>query len=249
MQYRYGRLETDENTVEERAGHPSLETLAAYRDGALSEEIAEEAQRHIVRCEECVDLLLMYGADADDESTGVLDFEKEMIWARIKAEKAGESAAKAWRRRRAERLGIAAVLLLTLAPLGWFNVHQKYIIADLTQPQLNVSIQDVLENDQRSANLTAESSGPRAFEIPRNTEFYTVVFPVDGSKDGNYRVDLFDSTSSLIWSGKDLDVDEYGYATLGLSRRFLDPGAYQIRVYDEVNRKSVGDHSFVVDYK
>lgn len=249
MQYRNGKRDLDESPVNEKAGHPDLRALAAYRDGDLSEASEEEIQRHIVRCEDCVDLLLLEAEERDDERPGSLDFEKEMIWARIKAERAGESEATAWRRGRAGLFSIAAAALLALAPLGWFNLHQKGVIEDLTRPQLNVSIHDLLDDNQRSADLRIDASEPMDFEIPKGTEYYTVIFPVDVRENGSYRVDLLDSSSALIWRGHDLDVDEYGYATLGLSRRFLDQGAYRIRIYDEVTDQDVGDHSFVVRYQ
>ena len=232
--------------------HPDPETIAAYRREFLAGEETERIQEHLVSCGECLDLLLLED-DEIEEQSGVLNFEKEMIWARLKAARA-EDDRRAAQSRTAKALAAAAVLLAVVVPLGGVGFHQSHVITELTRPQLNISIHDVLENGHRGIERRtrgADESGlePMAFEIPPGTEYYTVIFPVEADQESIYDVEIVDDRQELVWEGQGLEVDELGYATLGLSRRFLDAGSYRIRVFHRGRGPNpVRDHPIVIRY-
>ena len=234
--------------------HPDHDLLAAYRVGALDAEDAERFREHLLECPACVDLLLISGGgDPPLEDEGVagsgdadLDFRKDETWSRIRREIDADSLrsdldtararlATALRRRRTERYGwLAAVLLISLPLFGW-GLQGQAKSERLLQPWINVEALDISLGTRRGA--AAESA------VSPDVDAFTVSFRVDapravgsddsGDLDHGLRVELATVDGDVLWRGEDLEVDRFGYARIALSRAFLErvaPGGGEVRV-------------------
>jgi len=254
---------------EPRERHPSLETLAAYKDGRLSKEEEEDFERHLIDCDECVGMLVFDEPESPPKDSNVADFEKERNWrvvrAEIRAEKAAQTAAElqeglreahgeigrlkqnAARRRRTSWLYAVAMVMLFVAPLGTMAATMSMKatalqeeLAVLSAPQVNVAMLHA------EISRTRQSGPPAPMDV--TTEFFTVVIPVAGSPQESYRIQIQDDSGKEIWKGDGFKV-AYGETRLGLSRRFLPAGVYGIRVFSEQDaQKPVADHSIDVRY-
>lgn len=235
--------------------HPLPETVAAYATGELPDSDEERLRAHLEACEECRDLLLLAPEETAADS-GVIDFAKELVWSRLQAEIAREAAETARtkavdveRRRQRERFFAVAASVMLVVGLAGLYARNDAIVEGLTRPQLNVAIHDVLQMDLKNVRGAGESE-PRTFEVPQDTEFFTLVFPVENGGEGPLRVELLGAEGRLIWSERGLEVDRYGFATLGLSRRFLEGGSYRIRVFGESSgAEPLEDHPIEIHYQ
>ena len=194
----------------ETMGHPDPAKLAAYRDGQLSPDDEGSFRDHLMECEDCVDLLLMGAGSPAPEDPKVADFEKEVTWralrAELRADQAQQEAAAARarievQRRRSgyERWGLVAAALVVVLPLGGLSLRQQTVITEVTRPQINVAIYDV---DAPRIVLRGEAPPQTTFEVPRGTDFYTLVLPIEARDYDLYRVDLVGSEDRAVWSGK-----------------------------------------------
>lgn len=239
----------NQDPVSGESSHPDPEKIMAYRVGELTAEEDERLWDHLEECDECVDFMLVGMDEPNAEESGVLDFEKELVWSRLKAQRIEDDFEKVRRRRFYDKLAIAATILIVILPLGGFALHQKTVITDLTRPQLNATIHDAVTIDSRNRSRE-RGNQPSAVELPAGTEFFTIVFPL-GSRSGEevYRVEILDSNERTVWSGEGLEVDQFGFATLGLSRQFLKQGSYEIRILNgEDSTNPVGQYSIQLHY-
>lgn len=240
--------ETNENP---NAGnvHMDAEKILSYRAGKLSAPYEESAQEHLLDCEDCIDLMLLAGDDPVDEKSGVVDFEKEWIWTRIHSAKASEAATESRGRRpgRTERYGLVAAMF-ALCVLGAFNIRQGGVITDLTTPQLNVAIHDFVTQAPRRS-LSAADPVSKLIEISEETKYYAMVFTLDPQKGAAYRVEILNSKGREVWGQRGLEVDAFGFATLGLSRHFLDEGTYRIRIFREGSEEeTIADYPVTIRF-
>ncbi len=233
-------------------GHGDPEELAAYLAGELGEEEAERLRRHLEGCCECTALLLdleTLAAADEPAADGVADFELAAAWRTFEERRGAEEPAAA-ERPVASPVGrptrwlqaAAAVLLLSTVGLSGWVVRLQQSVAELGEPQPNVP---VLYLD---ATTRSEEAGdrPSGLELAPGTDtFLLMLTPTDPREFPAYEVEILGAGDEAVWRGGGLELSEYGSLRLGLSRRFLAPGEYRIRLYGIAG----GARELVDDYR
>ncbi len=220
-------------------GHFEPDELFAYLAGELSDQEAEGLQDHLEGCRECLDRLLELESLAEPDppsAEGVTDFELVAAGRAIRQRLSGE-AAKDGLRAHPGRLrswigggwtqAAAAVFLVTTLGLSVKVVELQRTTTEqrrgLEQPRINVP---VLYADATRAGELAVSELP-----PGNDFFLLMLMPTETRTFADYEVEISGAGERPIWSGKGLEMSAGGALRLGLSRRFLPPGRYRIRLF------------------
>lgn len=252
--------------LEER--HPSLETLAAYKDGQLAGNEAEEVERHLIDCDECVGILVLDDSEPTQEDSNLVDFEKERNWRAIRAEiraeraevkleeakrKLSDTEAVVWnlknniaRQKRAGWRNAVAAMLLCAIPLGTVAARMSSKadmlgeeVASLTSPQVNNGLV-ILPPLRRQADTTQE--------LMVETELFTLAIPAHGKPGDTFRIRIEDATGMEVWTGGGFRAVG-ATTTLGLSRGFLSAGKYKICVSpDSAGAQDTVDYSIELRY-
>lgn len=207
--------------------HPEFEQWVQYREGKLSTEGEDSMQEHLAHCPRCTHLLL----DLEDflsppeEENGALSFEKAAVWRAVRPPKQRPS----WQ----FPSSLAAAFLVGVLALGvWTSGERqelkdmRQVVASLTAPQPNSPIYHLAP--------TTRSSRParQGFPLAQEMQTFTLVFNlVSDDPESTFRADLIDKDGNVALSVPDLQLDEYGTLTLGLSRRSLEPGDYLVHVH------------------
>ena len=222
--------------------HLELEKIESYRRGELSEEETERFREHVMKCEICQDYLGFLSLEIEPPSSEIADFQKEKAWFRLReAQRIQEMEAWHAKYRKAKRWAVGALCALIL-PLGgmvsqWSRIEtmegfQQRILA----PQMNIPVFTLGEGNVR---------GPIELEAGDDLRYFTISFPVEDPAAGpgaSYRVALIDAEGETLWEGDGLKV-EFGYASLGLSRYFLEEGRpYQLEIFRSGTEERVGRH-------
>lgn len=225
--------------------HPNPERLAAYHAGDLPLEEAERLQDHLVTCRECAGLLLDLDRLADPEfgAEAIPEEVQEDLWRRVVADIRKEEPAPVVVpiRRPAHRWPqtLAAALLAAVIGLSLWVVSLRQTVHDLSRPQLNAPVLDLYSGSVRS-----ETKAPIP-SVPPDVEVFTVVLnPAGQRRHDRYRVEIVRKDGGVVWSGEGLEPNSFGSFSLTLSRRLLNPGEYQIRLFG----RSGGAEQRIEDY-
>lgn len=217
--------------------HPDFDQWVEYREGNLSQAEEEVLQEHLAGCSRCTGLLL----DLEDFLTppeasegASLDFERAAVW-------------RAIRPRREQRwyvpLSIAAAFLVGVLGVGvWTSgerqelQHLEQVMAQLTSPQPNAPIYHLVPTT-RSARAAQQG-----FPLAEEMQTFTLVFNlVAEDPEASFRAKLFDTQGQLALEVPNLELDELGTLTLGLSRKVLNPGDYVVHLYDMNREDETGE--------
>lgn len=223
--------------------HLAPEELAAYRDGALAPADAARVQDHLVTCRECLATLLELqrfaeDLDGDDAPSAA---EVEAVWRGVEARAARQPTPLAPvtplvpRDRsavvpRAPRLralrALAASLLVATAGLSFWVVRLRDAVDELSRPQLNAPVEDLLPSGPRG-----EGDAGAMVELGPDTRSFTLVLNPAASGDfAAYRLEIERAGGGAVWSGGGLVPNSYGSFSVTLSRRLVGPGEYRVRL-------------------
>ena len=219
------------------ADHPPVEELAAYHHGQMAPARGEEIREHLALCPECSDLLLELEAFEADPApgaaqVGVVDFEEAAAWRHLsdRLQAAGEPvtapAAAPPRRRRAAPAwapALAAAALVACVGLGLGVAALRTEVAELRRPQGDVPIVNL-----EPAGYTR--SEPETVSVGPGERFVVLLNPPSFPHPIEHRVEILDGGGRRVWAGS-VRPTEAGNFHLGLSRSFLPPGAYRIRLH------------------
>ncbi len=220
-------------------GHPEFERWVAYREDKLTPSEMAELQGHLVDCPRCTGLLLdledfLTPPDVTDDD-GAIDFERAAVWRAIRPS----------RQRPAWYLPTSLVAALLIGALGaalWTSGDRhevqrlEQMMAQLTAPQPNAPIYHLVP--------TTRSSRPaqQGFPLDQEMQTFTLVFNLVASDpEASYRAELLDRTGKLALEVKDLELDELGTLTLGLSRKSLPAGDYVVHLYSMAREDDSGE--------
>ena len=161
--------------------HLTENTIQAFLDGELSDELMATASAHLAQCECCTDALLIAEADIAEinlafAAENALPCPTQRIWARIENEidvcawhsKAGKSVENSTEKSVWARLGafispaqvafaggLAAVVLVSLVSLSFFEKQ-------LAEPRTDLSLGAPVSAEQNPASISIpETSAPR----------------------------------------------------------------------------------------
>ncbi|HEX9734952.1 MAG TPA: zf-HC2 domain-containing protein [Thermoanaerobaculia bacterium] len=241
-------------------GHPDVDAWIAYHEGELGTDEEQRLRRHLVKCPACVSLVLdldafTAGAEGPGAGEELSEFERAAAWRSLRAHLEREegprgAAPVAAPRRAAWRLAVPSALAATLAAgvlgLASWNAHREVarlqgVVAALSEPQVNVPIHDLYPD-----TATRSGGGTRPAEV-RAAPYVTLVLNLEEPADfAAYEVEVVDAAGHVAWTGRGLEMSEYGTFTLGLARDFLTPGEeYRVRLHgvDEDARKLLQDYA------
>ncbi|MCP4654279.1 MAG: hypothetical protein GY856_02550 [bacterium] len=212
--------------------HPSAEELSAYRSGQLSEGDESRLLGHLVGCRDCVDQLLLLEPWAGSEASGedsdkLVDFEAFLAWREMQARIREMELRQRVRRWRIPAAMAASLLVAALGVSGTMAVQNRALVAELTRPQPNAPVEDLRTNRGRSGGTSA----PTTVEVPAEANSFTLILSV-AQEYPDYEVQILDSAGrEVFWSSREVEIDSWGAGTLGLSRHFLEAGAYRVRLW------------------
>lgn len=221
-------------------GHPDFERWVEYREDKLSPSEMAELQGHLVACPRCTGLLLdledfLTPPDADPDEP--IDFERAAVWRAIRPTP----------RRPAWFLPTSLVAALLVGALGvglWTSGERherqrlEQMVAQLTAPQPNAPIYHLVP--------TTRSSRPaqQGFPLAEEMQTFTLVFNlVAEDPEASFRAELLDAAGELALAVDDLQLDELGTLTLGLSRKSLPAGDYVVHLYSTTREDDSGEES------
>jgi putative zinc finger protein len=215
--------------------HPSPDELVAYGAGELSADEEARIQNHLALCPHCLELLLDFERWSDPEPESEQSIpagEKAAAWQALQARLATDEAP---RRRPGLRFAsprpayaLAAGLLVAVVGLSLRVVHLERGMADLSDPQVNAPVVDLLP----ASPLRGEPGKGAEVKLEPASRFFALILNPKGSPDyAGYRVEILDAGGRVVWSEDGLEKNPHGSFTLILSQRFLGPGAYRLRLY------------------
>ena len=216
--------------------HPSQEELIAYHQRNLAPEEDDRVRDHLVACSECRGALLCFDDLLRPSPAAEPPFSEIEL-------------AAAWRRFR-ERLrprvpwwlrAAAAVLLVGAAALSYWSIGLYHELAELSRPQLNTPILDLLPQDTVYLGRSASAE----IALPANVRFFTVVLNSSVRRShGDYAVEISRADGRRIYAGQGLERNAFGSFTLTLARRTMKPGEYRIHLFGltDGKREPIGQY-------
>jgi hypothetical protein len=231
--------------------HPEPETLAAYHAGELAEPEERRLQDHLVGCPECAALLLdLDGLSDPGFGAGSLaPADQEALWRSLQAEIRGEkpvapTAPVAPLRRRAFSPSwlpaLAAALLASTIGLSLWVASLRRTVDELSRPQANALVLDL------DAGTARGEGDPRpAWVIPRDVRLFTLILSPPVPRSTGYRVAIERSGGGEVRS-LEVAPNEVGSLSLILSRRWIGPGDYRVRLLGP-GRETVAEYALRVE--
>jgi hypothetical protein len=106
----------------------------------------------------------------------------------------------------------------------------RQTVNELSQPQLNVPIEDL--DPRRVASRDGQQDSTRTIDVPAGARFFTLILNLAGeSSHSRYEVEIKDQRGTLIWQAPGLQKTEFNTFTLALSRPLFPAGQYRIRLF------------------
>lgn len=233
--------------------HLSVEEIAAYQAGDLSETEEARVQDHLVGCPECTRMLLdldalRLGADPADEAP---EAEKEAFWRSLQPRLAPaplpfpvkKETPDRSRRLRGFQL-LAATLAAAVVGLAIQNAGLRQTVGDLSQPDLGAPVRNL------SATASRDATEPAVVSLAPDDRFFTLVLsPADPRGFPDHEVVLEKDGAGEIWRGRGLRKNRYGTFSLILARRLTGPGDYTLRIAGIGGgaKRSIGEYHFRIE--
>jgi hypothetical protein len=182
-------------------------------------------REHLMECDECVDHMLLFLEPHGPPGGKVVDFEAVVAWRAIQSR-------LRWDRWRLPAALAAGLLVVMVGVSTSLTIHSRWRVAELTSPRLNVPVQGLersvtLRGGERTTTTAEEP--PATVEVPAGVDSFTLVLPAEPGAE--HEVEIRDRDGEILWTGRGLKGDDYGTATVWLSREFLPAGEYRIRIH------------------
>ena len=219
--------------AESRAGgHPGLEKLTRYCDGALETNDEERVSDHLAACRSCAEQLLELEPlmrPADPPAAGVSDLEIEAAWRRLQAKAEAAPTARPapqprWAMALAASLGLAALALgLWALRLQQANDGLRRQVADASRPTVNLPVLYL-------ADVTRRGEAPEVtVEVPESAGLFALFVSVmEPTPADEYEVRFLDGAGEVVLRSDGLVISEDGGLRMALPRGRIEPGEYRI---------------------
>jgi hypothetical protein len=196
--------------------HPDAEMLRAYRGDALENEHEEAVRRHLLTCPRCLeDFFALEGEEVPPPS----EFERAAAWRALRSRL--PAPGPPLRSRWVERWAALFLCALLAAYCAWTTLE----IRELSQPQLDSVIWDVLPGEERGGASPEEISWKPGGQL-------NLVLPYPG--EGTYSrhgVEVLGPGGKTWRSGPRILAVELETWILTLPARYVEPGEIRIRLY------------------
>ncbi len=220
---------------------PSPEELIAYQDGTLPEADRGRVQNQLALLPESaqtlLDLVLLSKMESPEQGAEVEGYVPD--WAHLKArlkadeptvsEARTESATAHVRRWQVWALAACLPLLLGLGGLVWLQERE---LAEHSRPRINVHqvhLSPLAQQQQRVG------SGAQVVTLPASGNHLLLILNIgDRGVFSDYRIEISEAALAggrLLWRTDGLVSSAYGTFNLEISRNFLGPGDYRLRLY------------------
>jgi hypothetical protein len=222
-------VELNRPSTEPRLAHPSLEDLAAYREGRLKEVLVEALRDHFVSCRQCTDLCL----DLEDFATSARSApssearrEARLLVRALSAQR----SAKKW------RYPAFAAALLVLLGVGML-IHQQAVLRSLRRELVSTARPPSFEPNLTIRDLYSVGAlrGPNAsslLEIPATASWIALILNVDALQDfPEYEIEILDANGRLVSTVRGLRSARFGTLSLGLPLNALPADDYLLRLF------------------
>jgi Putative zinc-finger len=233
--------------------HPEPEMLAAYHAGELTEPEERRLQDHLLGCPECAALLLDLDGLSDPGfgASSLAPADQEALWRSLQAEIRKEEPAipasvapvVPLRRRAASPRwlqALAAALLVATIGLSVWVASLRRTVAELSLPQANAPVLDLDAGTARG-----DGTVQPAWVVPKNVRFFTLILSPPEPRSTRYRVAIERAGGGEVRS-VELPPNEVGSLSLTLSRRWIGPGDYRVRLFGP-GREPVAEYGLRVE--
>lgn len=218
--------------------HREADELFAYLAGELDEEARESLLAHLERCRECTARLVELEPLASPEAPredGIADLADAAAWRSMKVRLAAEETDVARPARRG--LGVwqaaAAVFFAATVLLSWRVAELGRSVETLAAPRANVPIVYADPVRDEGSSLV----------LPAGEELVVLALSVPAPEEhASYAVEIADAGGKVLWEARDLELSDYGTLRLALTRRYLKPGSYRLRLYGDAGREPILDY-------
>ena len=225
------------------AEHPTPEALTAYDADELTPEQDSSIQEHFLECRDCPELLLDYKHFSEPEAAAeeVPELSENWIaasWESLCARLAAEARKGGWRSflaklgRRSSAVTVAyAVAAGSLACMVGLSTWVTSLYREAgqmqePQPQLNATI--------ATLSLSEPTRGDPVESLvvvpPDSQSLLLVLVPLIEPTEAEHRLEIRTPRGRVVWSGSGLTRTADGTFVVGLPRRFLKAGEYQVRL-------------------
>jgi hypothetical protein len=230
---------------QELAPHPTPDELVAYHAGGLAAADEARVGDHLVLCPHCLEMLLDLGRLPDPDfgsEQRTTSVEKGAAWQALQSRLAAEAVPRETPRPRVTSrrsrwapflasprtaYALAASLLVAVVGLSVRVGQLERGIAELSSPQLNAPVVDLFP-----ASALRGGDGGGVVELGPSSRSFALILSPKGSSDfAGYRTQIIGPAGNVVWSGGGLERNRDGSFTLILSRRFLGPGEYRLRLF------------------
>jgi hypothetical protein len=242
--------------------HATADELAAYHAGELPPAEEARVQDHLLRCEECTELLLDLDALQNDPGFGserpAPAAEIDAVWSHIRAQEPPRSAVPSTAppalqtpRELPRRAGgtrwlqaLAAALLVAVAGLSVWVVQLRSALDGLSQPQVNAPVTDLTPGGPRNSE-----GGPVTLRLPPGVRVFTLVLNPSSPREYEaYGVTIERADGGAVWSGDGLEKNAFGSFSVAVPRSLVPDSAYRIRLWGQErgHREPLGEYSLIV---
>jgi hypothetical protein len=106
----------------------------------------------------------------------------------------------------------------------------RQTIGQLSQPQLNIPIEDI--DPRRVSSRQGHAGAARTIDVPSGVNFFTLILNlVEPPTYARYAIEILDQRGTVAWQGRGLQKTPYNTFTLALSRPLFPAGHYRINLY------------------
>lgn len=206
-------------------GHPGPEILLAYHEGELDPGEAERVQDHLALCPDCTRVILEMAelAGVEPSLEGQLSGEEmARLWPTVQSRLSAERpAAPRW------PLALAAALLLAVVGLSVWALSLREANRRLSQPRVNVTLQDLVPLAEERLREGAGTETPR---LRQGGSAVLVLNLADLRPFSRYRIDIVGPDGRVLWSSEEPARSSRGNFTVELQPGFLPAGRYRVHL-------------------
>ncbi len=217
-----------EDAGKRAGGHPQLDELADYLAGDLAPETQARIQDHLVACRTCTTKLLdleTLSEPGPQPAEGVADLALAAAWREQKTRIADLEGARRHQRTMRWVSAVAASFFVATVGLSVHVTQLRQTIVGLEAPEVNPPVVyldgSVLRGgaETETTELGAEDRSLILNITPLTTEWTT------------FEVQVLSASGSEVWTGRGLDLTDYGTLDLRMSRGVMPEGDCQVRLF------------------
>ena len=212
-----------------RTKHIDSRLLTIYSESKkeLKKEVIQRIETHLSTCIQCQNeleaLIAVNQSLEPDEKASVFSSFKQKIDTLING--------------LILRPAFAYILLLLLLYPAWLGLFRRDSVHGNMSEPVNLNQLYVLsQNDQRASGKPLNE-----INLKNTSGFFAISFsiPVNNINGSNYRADIIDSDSKIVWKSNKLTfIDEYGTAVIICPLKYFSAGKYTLSVFSKTESVS-----------